>query len=79
MIDNVAKFYKKIEKNTNKYLESVIDKHLIVAKLEFEGKYKREPKENELIEIKKNIVLRYFFPRLALLLLFLLIVIATFH
>nr|WP_173026417.1 hypothetical protein [Aeromonas sp. Ne-1] len=77
-LKGLAMFYTKVHEKTNKYISHVIEENMIKANLEFEGKYKRTPTQKELSEIKKEIVLKYFFPKTVLIIVVLLLLLATF-
>jgi len=57
MLKNIAKLYFYLEKKMNHYLNTVIQKEVEKAKRNFEKQYKMQPTDDEIKEMRKNIVM----------------------
>ncbi|MEB6550211.1 hypothetical protein MXL46_14035 [Heyndrickxia sporothermodurans] len=74
-LKKVADFYINTNKKTVNFREQLISKDLEKEKLNFLEKYKKEPNESQVLEIKKQIMLRKGLTTFIVFIIFLIVVI----
>lgn len=58
-------FFGETEKKIKTILEGQVQKQLVIEVNEYVKNYRKEPSPNEILQIKKDIMLRLFFTRFA--------------